>query len=294
MVQGKAALMIAGLGAMLVATPAMAQYRDGQPPMSGPGNNMRAGEPETLAPPPPPADPALGAMSRFGYAYARAKSPRIVVFWNREFTDEVASKYEHYTRIDSAAVGVAASQSVAVGGFGIAAGASQGAAMSASSTEIRSGVDRVGTSQRASNYAETIDFDIEQAFQGTLSQSGARLVDRTSIMRTTGLAQGAGQEANVQGLETSAILNKADIVLEVVQMADSRKERGIAYRIIARNVRSGKVLARLSSDGEPPARPMPLVAGPNGFVRAVQPAATPSDVGRQLAVETMGALASAM
>lgn len=277
----------------LFATPAMAQYRDGQPAQAGePGTVYRDGQPMVMTPPPPPPDPSIGVTSRFRAAYARANAPRIVVFWNREFTDEVASKYEDYTNVRTRTNVAGQSSGAAIGGFGFGASASQGSVSSDSTTEIRSGVDRITDNRREGAYNEAVDFDIESAFEGALTGAGARLIDRTSIMRTTGLAQGAGERSNIQRLETSAILGKADIVIEIVQLADSRKADGVAYRVIGRNVRSGKIVASLSTGARPPARHMPLVAGPSGFVRAVAPEPGPSDIGRQLAIETMAALSA--
>lgn len=292
----KLATLILGAGAALfAASSATAQYRDGQPAVGQSGGLYRDGQPQVLAPPPPPPDASIGASQRFRAANARAKRPRIVIFWNREFTDDVASKHEDYVKSRSSSTSVVASGSESVAGWGYSA--SRGAAMGVTTSqgEVRAGVDNVTDNRRDSQYSEAEDFDLEAAFTGMLQGAGANLIDRTSIMRTTGLAKGAGERSNVQGLETSAILGKADIVLEVVQLADYRKSTGVTYRVVARNVRTGRVLATLSTAAKPPVGRQPWVAGPDGrMTRATPPEPGPQEIGRQLAVETMNALAARM
>lgn len=290
-------IIIAAAGTALAAgTSATAQYRDPPPAQVGTaGAVYRDGQPMVMTPPPPPPDASIGASQRFRAAYTRAKRPRIVIFWNREFTDEVGTKYEDYTALHSRTDNAAQGSSASVAGWGWSASAGQATSSSETNAEIRSGTDRVTDNRREGAYGEAVDFDIESAFTNTLQGAGATLVDRTSIMRTTGLAKGAGARSNVQGIETSAILGKADIVLEIVQLADSRKSTGVSYRVIARNVRTGRVLATLSTAAKPPVGKMPYVAGPNGgFVRAVAPEPGPQDIGRQLAIETMSALSARM
>lgn len=285
-------VLSAGMG----ATAAHAQYRDGQPAVAGDGQlPYRNDVPQTLAPPPEAADPALAVRARFRSAYTRAKSPRIVVFWNREFTDEIGTKYDNVALINSRTDQSSSTRGAVASGYGMTVSGVDSASVSETSTTIRSGTDRATDNRRGSAYSEAIDFDIESAFNATLNGAGTRLVDRTSIMRTTGYAKNAGATSNVQGVETAAILGKADIVLEVVQLDDPRKPDGVSYRVIGRNVRSGKVLVTLSTGARPPARRMGYVAGADGgFVRATAPEPGPSDIGRQLAIETMAALSQRM
>jgi hypothetical protein len=288
-------LIATALATLGTAVTASAQYRDGQQPPVGGGGPYRDGQPMVMTPPPPPADPAIGASARFRAAYARAGRPRIVIFWNREFTDDVATKHESYTNLHSRTDVSGQSSSSTNVGYGYADTASQGSASSETNASIRSGVDNMTDNRRDSSFSEAEDFDAEASFTSQLQGAGANLIDRTSIMRTTGLAKRAGETSNIQGIETSAILGKADIVLEVVQLADSRKASGVSFRVIARNVRSGKVVATLSTSARPPVGRMPFVAGSDGrLVRAVAPEPGPQQIGRQLAVETMSALSVRM
>lgn len=236
----------------VIAVPVSAQYRTGQPdvidaPVRGP-------------------DAATQAIASFAPAYRRAGSPRIVVFWNRNFDDEVSSSYRTTREYEDH-----------VDGNGNQYGRSS------------SGEERK-TSKRSDLVDEPVDWEMEGAFNSTMSGAGARLVDRASIMRTQGEADGAEERANVQGIETRAITGKADITVEILSTYDSRSKKGITYRIVARDVRNALILVDFTTSGAPPTPHLELVAGPDGFEREKPPVPGPNDFGRQLAVELMQAL----
>lgn len=229
------------------AAPVEAQYRPGEPP--------------TLPRPAPARDVGEQTLAGFSGAYKRAGSPRIVVFWNRHFDDEVSSRYKEvtdYEEINDGAGRITSRKSVG---------------------------DERTTTKRKSNLAEPIEWELEGAFVETMTNAGVRLVDRISIMRTQGAAEGAEERANVQAIETRAITGKADIVVEILRADDPRSSAGIAFRIVARDIRDARILASFTTSGRPPTPRMGLVAGPDGFVRATPPEPGPEDVGRQLAVE---------
>lgn len=238
--------------AIFIIAPANAQYRDGQP--------------EVLDPPARQADPETVAAANFSPAYRKAGNPRIVIFWNRHFDDEVSSNYRTTTEYEEHNDG-------------------NGNLYGRSSTG-----DERKTSKRSDLVDEPVDWEMEGAFNSALTGSGARLVDRASIMRTQGEADGAEERANVQGVETRAVTGKADITVEILSTFDSRSSKGITYRIVARDVRSASILADFTTSGTPPTPRMGLVAGPDGFERAKPPVPGPDDYGRQLAVELMQAL----
>lgn len=279
-------LAVAAATSML-STAAQAQYREAPPEPF-----MRDGQPVTMEAPPQAEDPANIARRRFQSAYARAKSPRIVIFWNREFTDDVETQNESYVRYNQRTTNTgSASQERyrTYGGTGVYAEAESEQNISG---EVRAGQQSLTDGRRASMISKADDFEVEQAYSGMMSSGGARLVDRVSIMRTTGAAKGGG--SNVQQVEAEAVLGKAEIIVEVVQMEDDRSPDGFAFRVIARDVRNARILASFSSSGRPPVGYLPYVAGPKGFVRATPREPGPSDIGRQLAAETMQRLSEGL
>lgn len=256
--RGKTIALLAAAGlSVLAARPAQAQYRDNEPPMAGQGQ-YRDGQPMVLAPPPEAPSQSAVASSRFRQAYLRAKNPRIVVFWNRELDDEVATTYKERITADGRAV-----------------------------------EERL-VNRRADLVAEPVEWEVERAFMRMLSASGVRLVDRKAMMRLQGLQDNAQRGVNYQAVEMRALVGRVEIMIEVLQTEDRRLAEGISFRVTAKNVRTAEVLADVVSSGKPPARRMPLVTAdvPGGFVRAQQADATPADIGRQLAVELMNSLAS--
>lgn len=235
-----------------------------------PSQSLRAqnGEerPPIMQPRPRAPDPASVAVSNFVPAYRRAGNPRIVIFWNREFSDEVSSEYRTVTEYEDIDDG-------------------QG---------MKSGRSSVGeqrkTTKRKALVDEAVDWDLEGAFNQMLGRSGANMVDRTSIMRTQGVQDGAEERANVQAIETRAVAGKADLMVEILRTVDQRSPDGITFRIVVRDVNDARILADFTTDGRPPAQRMGLVAGPDGYERAKPPEPGPDDIGRQLAVELMQAL----
>jgi hypothetical protein len=251
---------------ILAALPvgASAQYRDGQP--------------ATMARPAAPVDPSIGVSARFRTSYARAGSPRIVVFWNRTFDDEVASRYQDRTVS-------AETESIT---------RTAGGEIRKRMSDTASGTERVGAAARAGIGSESVDWQVEQAFTAALVQSGARLVDRGMAMRLTGAALGAGERSNIQELETRALSKSADLLIEVLQSNDPRAPNGIVFRVNVRDLRSARQLASVMTSGQPPQPRMGYVAGPNGFVRATAPEPSPSDIGAQVAVTLMSSLANGL
>lgn len=264
------------------ATPAAAQWRQGQQPMATPGQGMRAGQPMTMDVAPPAADPDRATIDRFAAAYARAGRPRVALLWNRELTAEVETGREDVTTLTvdgrSSANGEVR-ETLRRRGSLTTANADADHHVEA---ELRSTTRAHDSGARAAAADEGADFDMERGLADGLSGAGVRLIDRTAILRTGALG---ADTTNVQALETRALLGKTDWTLEVVAMNDGR------WRIVARDLASGQVVARGVSAGRPAPRPMPYVAGEHGFVRATAPDAGPYAVGRQIALDAMKALA---
>ena len=268
------------LAALLAATPAAAQWREGQPPMAG-TEPMRSGQPVTLDAPPPAADPDRVATDRFAAAYVRAGRPRIAILWNRELTADVDTGREEVStlRVDGRSnANGEMRETLRRRGSLTTANADADHHVDA---ELRTTTRALDSGARRAAADAGADFDMERGLNDALAAANARLIDRTAILRTMALS---GESTNVQALETRALLGKTDWTLEVVAMDDGR------WRIVARDLSSGRIVARAVSTGRPTPRAMPYVAGERGFVRATAPAAGPYAVGRQIGVDAMKAL----
>ena len=254
----------------------------------------RADEPAVLARPAPPPDPAIGVLARFRAAYARARTPRIVVFWNREFDDEVASEYEdRQTEREVESTTGNGLETITQGPAGQAT-RHEDSQLRDRMKETVSGTHRVRPAPRGHAGTQAVDWQIEIAFNTALASAGVQLVDRRMVMRLSGVAMGADARANVQAIETRGLAHFADVVIEVLQSQDGRAPGGVSFRITARALNRAQTLANLVSSGQPHRGPMPLVAGPNGFERASAPAPGPSQVGSELALETLASLSQGL
>lgn len=273
-------LLFAILPLAALASPALAQFRSGQP--------------DALAPAAAPRDPGGGINQAFGAAYRRAGSPRIVVFWNREFDDEVASEFEdrevEHEVTDVSNHGIEQTTSGPSG----QTVRRKGGELTERMRETALGTKRVKPAARARQGGETVDWRLEDGFSAALGEAGVRLVDRAMAMRLTGLGTGIGERGNVQELETRGMSRYADIMLEVLAAPDVRAPGGAAYRIVARDLRTARPLASFTTTATPPVARLGYRAGPNGFVRETAPTPGPGQVGRQLGLETLAILAGAM
>ena len=263
------------LASSLFAKPADAQYREGQPP--------------TLTPVPKPPSEAARVATEFSAASLKAGSPRIVIFWNKDFTDEVASEYSEVAEYsERKTVDEIESEEETAGPAGNMRIRERNLD---ETTRGRSSVgDERVTAKRDKLVDEAVDWDLEGAFNAMLIGAGANLVDRASIMRTQGVQDGAEERANVQAIETRAVTGKADVLVEILRTPDKRATDGISFRIVARDINKARLLADFTTSGRPPTPRMGLVAGPSGFERAAAAEPGPLDIGRQLAVEVMQAL----
>jgi hypothetical protein len=271
--------LMATLGAALMlqfGVPANAQYREGQPP--------------TLLAPPRAPDRSAAIGGSFASAYARVGHPRLVVFWNREFSDEVSSSYRDHLHLTETKRGKSSALSETTAGpTGVSTltTVESGRIRSLDATE---GSERV-TSARPRLLDEAVDWKVEQAFGAALSRAGVRLIDRAAMIRLQGVSQNAGERANVQDIEARGLIGKADLVIEVLQTADPQAQDGISFRVTVRDVRAEELLASFSTNGRPPPVRTGYVAGADGFVRAAPPPVVPADIGNELANQTMLALA---
>lgn len=259
--------------AALIAAPAIAQ---------GP---YRQGVPDVLTPPPPPPSRLTVAAGEFRARYARAGSPRIILFWNRVLSDEVQSQYAN--RVSA----MTTSQSGVIGGrVGYSGYAAAGA--NVNTFDAAATRERVREGERDS-MAESADWKVETAFNRAFIDNGARFVDRAVAMRNTARGRRLGTDPNVQEIETSALVGKADLLMEVLQTPDPDSPVGYSFRAEVKDVRTGRILATVVNDGSNIRNgPGRFVATSSGFQREAPREISLQDIGRALAADLMGALSS--
>ncbi|HEX8446911.1 MAG TPA: hypothetical protein VF649_09885 [Sphingomonas sp.] len=238
--------------------------------------------PEVLEPQ-PVVDAGASSAGTFRAAYARQGSPRVALFWNRVLTDEARNQYVERLNLRSRSGVLAARNDDGEGGE--AAGA-----VSVHEIDATRGTVRAPEAARAS-MDEVDDWKVGAAFNGVLRAAGVRLIDRSLMMRVG--ARQTGQDDNLQAVETSALMGKADVLMEVLQTPDPASPIGYSFRVDIKDILSGAVIASLVEDGENRSpRPGRFVAGPSGFVRSTPAPFDLDDMGRSLARRVMTALAA--
>lgn len=242
--------------------------------------------PEVLNAPPrgnPAAQSSAMATSAFRAAYARKKSPRMVIFWNRQLTDSLSTSYEEWSRY-TLTDGRMSDKTLYDDGSTTVAGR-------AVEAELRSG--RTATTAdgaRTTGLAERADWKAAQGFNRTMLAGGARLIDRTLIMRSTALNKGVDR-GDAQSVEMSALTGKADLLVEVLQTPDASAPSGYTFRVDVKDIRSGTLLATVVTQGIPPSNgPGRWVAGPSGYQRERPLPPSVDQVGARVATEVMQAL----
>jgi hypothetical protein len=281
---------------VLLGVPLLAAIAAAQAPAI-PESAYRKGMPDVLTPAPAPAaapGPARLVFDRgaFAGAYAKAGRPTIAVLWNRQFTDVLEQSSASQTSIESARAAAGTRESARLPGY--AATEVRGAAIA--TTTITSGEVKGQQAERAGP-VERVDLQMRSAFIQAIASSGARLVDRNIVMRTT--AAKAKGSRDSQQVETDALVQHAKLIMEVLNTPDPASPTGWATFVSIKRLADGVVLTEGYTDGQappPPAAPPRYEADPRGGFREVvvaAPTRTPADVGRQAAEQTLARLTGA-
>lgn len=245
-------------------------------------NGYRLGVPPTIV---PPAVAAPDEVDMFRRAWRRAGAPRIVVFWNRELTDELATAYvrtrtvEHSRRTEAWA--------------GAAPGAAVAGATDAGRLSVEVETRRQEPPARQA-MPERTRWPFESAFHGAFAEAGVSLVSRPVALRSEALGA-VGDQPNIQALEMKAARRRADFAIEVLTAPSPTASGQHLHRVRVTHLASARIVADLTSEARPVlSGPRPYVATNRGFEPAPPPAQTAEGTGRELAMQTMAALRSAI
>jgi hypothetical protein len=260
--------------AVQLAIPVAAQYRDNQPPVAAP-------------PPPPAAFDDRPAIDAFRAAYQKAGQPRIVVFWNRTLSDEIADARVKQTTIQSKGSSQSNRMEDSTQGPSGSGKLVERSAQSGRETIIREG-EIVTNANSRGGPEERLMWTIESEFANQLARAGVLLVDRATIIRTTHLAQPATSDP--RQIETAALEGKADLLMEILLGPDAQAPSGSIYRVTVKSVKTGVQLVNFVTQARPPANGgnRGYVATDKGFARAgAPPPPSINEVARALGYETM-------
>ena len=193
-------------------------------------------------------------------AYAEAGRPRIALFWNRKFDDQLTQWY-------------AISRVTSTGGE---PGSKAGVTVREERDDVRSRFDG-----RASP-GELASFEFSAGLTRTLLASGTELVDRDMLMR---LAQRRSPElvtgarvSDYQEIELDALIGSVDLIVEILYAGPADTYDPLTVMVSIREVETGRVVSMFRSreDVLPPARTEARwVPGEGGYTRIEVPVEDP-------------------
>jgi len=251
----------------------------------------RDGVPDVLQ---PSAAGGEATITRFRMAYEARQHPRVIVFWNRMLSDQITADRRADLRItDNRVFGARAVQDPGGDPNGWPS-ASERQGGGSRSIDMSIG-ERVTAPLPRPGLAESQDWGVESAFVETFLEAGTHLVDRNAAMQLIAASRKhqdaePREQPDAQEIETAALVDKADLLMEVLQTPDPTGPLGFRFRVNMKETRTGRIVASVMWPTEPlQEMPGEWVAGPNGFEKVVRET-TLRTIGRQLADETMQAL----
>jgi len=251
----------------------------------------RGNVPATLAPPPAPAPDTSqsDALRDFATGYTRAKRPRIAIFWNREFGDQLETQFERYERDKESNQRLESGTSDATNVEHGSTSMTEKDVNSNSQREHTSGTRALPVPGARTSAAESVAWRLESAFMFPFLEAGTQLIDRNVTMRVLALTWDRADRADAQGIEASALAGKADLLMEVLMTPDADSPIGCRFRVTVKDVKSGAILALLSTRAIPQVESSSHWASVAGGFRRVTNTRTPvlEEFAERLAAETM-------
>lgn len=177
---------------------------------------------------------------RFTQSYKSAGSPRIAILLNRRLSDEVR---EWKTEGRVVATGEGSITTARETAYGRESETVKGPLAVATQTQIELNSQRSGP-------GESYVWSFEDGFMQPFLRSGAILVDRATIMRLTSRTVSQGGKSDpidVRRVEMDALVNNADIFIEILISRYPSAPYGYEFKATAKEVRTGRILANSTS-----------------------------------------------
>lgn len=242
--------------------------------------------PAVLTPEVRPVTPRIDdgqLINGFGQSYQRQRSPRIAIFWNRAFSDQLSqwsASERIVTTTRGAVAGTLLDKKVDLTGGDLTATMNEG---------------RLPDNPRQ-QMNELAAAEFESAFMSPFFNAGTKLVDRSAVMRLTRHQErsqaGSDQVADSIAVETAALVGYADLLTEILMINSLGAPSGVRFRVSLKDVKTGQVVVSFVTAAKPPQQisKREWVATSEGFSEKPPTPPGAADVGRQLALETMNAL----
>lgn len=245
---------------------AESEYRDGTPHVMEAPLTVRQG--------------VLEPVRELAEKIRRKGSPRVAIYWGREFGDEVTSQFQQVreTSVDVKASGHSSARLHRRG-----ASASAEAEASGVRRDVRR-EERIDENTGSPLQAAE-EWDLEAGFAGLLAGAGLHLVDPDVLRRIAARAKGSNLR-DLQQLEMEGLSKHADYVLEVIGRRDASSESGWQFRVSLTRLANGQRRFDLSTNATPAISPRErTVASQGGGFERVRDPVTKQQVTEQLAAQ---------
>jgi hypothetical protein len=202
------------------------------------------------------ADNINAIKSTYRFLYEQEGRPRIAIFWNRKFDDQLSQWYTPSRTVDT--------RDDYWNGSGF--------------TATQNRVDVEGRFDTRPQPGELVSFEFGSGLARTLLNSGTEIVDRDTIMRLThgkaGEATTGVVVSDYQEVEMDALIDYADYLAEVLYAPGGSADGPITVMISIKEVRTGRLVSmfrsRVPALPEPATRTEWVVTG-SGYARQEVP-----------------------
>jgi len=237
-------------------------------------------------------------LIKFTESYESAGEPEIAIFWNREFDDQLSQWYQTLRTTQTGETAMKGKDK-----FEPKSGdapeyerniSGDGKIVAAQYVEVRNKAqNRKGFSN------ESDSFGFSAGFTSTFLSVPTKILDRKAIMRLVQRdnAKEAGEEmiSDYQKIETDALIGYAEYLAEILLTPDQSGDSSWAFMVTVKSVSTGQVVAMFKSTANKPFEEQQKsrwVATSSGYQKEIdtREIGTPTEVGEQLAFETMQAL----
>ncbi len=173
-------------------------------------------------------------VGRFRSAYAKAKRPRVAIYWNRQLSDTLSEWYGNERLV------IKGQGSATISG-------DKNLNISGNSEQSLEHQRRASAGERGQP-SETWMWEFEDGFIKPFMDSNVILVDRATIVRIAGAkAATGGPSGNEQAIEMHALQGLADIFIEVLVSPSTSSRVGYELRATIKDVQNGRVLGSVNS-----------------------------------------------
>lgn len=183
---------------------------------------------------------SAGTIKKFAAAYKSRNNPKIAIFLNRTLSDDVREWKTGYR--------------------GVVAGS--GSVTTSSETQLRYREETVkgpvavslqqenGVKEARDNTSESYLWEFEAGFMQPFLSAQANLVDRATILRLVSKDSDQGLANDLietKKNEMNALLNHADIFIELLITRSPSAPTGYEFKAVAKEVKTGRILALATS-----------------------------------------------